>query len=160
MKSLEDIVVKYDGTVRDSKNNFVQKLYGEDGFIAEFIEKHKFASAELSDEDFKARYRWEENELISKYGYKPDQVVKMIEEYEKIKEGKQRMRNLFIQGKDITTIEYYCPIKIDRLINKIKAINYGYNQDSVDPLLVYEKVEKLLEKCIPSQAAREYAKIL
>ena len=70
------------------------------------------------------------------------------------------MRNIFIQGKDITTIEYYCPIKIDRLINKIKAINYGYNQDSVDPLLVYERIEKLLEKCIPSQSAREYAKIL
>jgi DNA-directed RNA polymerase II subunit RPB1 len=34
VKSLEDLIVKYDGTVRDSKNNFLQKMYGEDGFIS------------------------------------------------------------------------------------------------------------------------------
>ena len=45
MKSLEDLVVKYDGSVRDSKNNLLQKLYGEDNFIAEYIEKHRFPGA-------------------------------------------------------------------------------------------------------------------
>ena len=49
MKSLEDLVIRYDGTVRDSQNNFLQKLYGEDGFLSEFIEKHKFSGAELSE---------------------------------------------------------------------------------------------------------------
>ena len=34
VKSLEDIVIKYDGTVRDSQNNLLQKLYGEDSFAA------------------------------------------------------------------------------------------------------------------------------
>lgn len=37
VKSLEDIVIRYDGTVRDSSNNLLQKLYGEDSFTAEFI---------------------------------------------------------------------------------------------------------------------------
>ena len=45
MKSLEDLVVKYDGSVRDSKSNFLQKLYGEDNFISEYIEKHRFSAA-------------------------------------------------------------------------------------------------------------------
>lgn len=31
MKALEDIMVKYDGTVRTSKELIVQLLYGEDG---------------------------------------------------------------------------------------------------------------------------------
>jgi DNA-directed RNA polymerase II subunit RPB1 len=43
VKSLEDIAVKYDGTVRDSQNNLLQKLYGEDSFSAEYIEKHKLS---------------------------------------------------------------------------------------------------------------------
>ena len=34
IKALEDVIVKYDGTVRDSQNNIVQRLYGEDGFAA------------------------------------------------------------------------------------------------------------------------------
>jgi DNA-directed RNA polymerase II subunit RPB1 len=28
IKALEDVIVKYDGTVRDSQNNIVQRLYG------------------------------------------------------------------------------------------------------------------------------------
>ena len=45
VKSLEDLIVKYDGTIRDSKNNFLQKLYGEDGFMPEYIENQKFVGA-------------------------------------------------------------------------------------------------------------------
>lgn len=37
VKSLEDLMIRYDGTVRDSKNNFLQKMYGEDGFLSEYI---------------------------------------------------------------------------------------------------------------------------
>jgi DNA-directed RNA polymerase II subunit RPB1 len=48
VKSLEDIVIQYDGTVRDSQNNLLQKLYGEDSFSAEYIEKHKISDVELS----------------------------------------------------------------------------------------------------------------
>jgi DNA-directed RNA polymerase II subunit RPB1 len=32
MKSLENLMVKYDCSVRDSKNNMLQNIYGEDGF--------------------------------------------------------------------------------------------------------------------------------
>ena len=39
IKALEDIMVKYDGTVRDSSNNIIQFLYGEDGMNAEYVEK-------------------------------------------------------------------------------------------------------------------------
>ena len=39
IKALEDIMVKYDGTVRDSANNIIQFLYGEDGMNAEYIER-------------------------------------------------------------------------------------------------------------------------
>jgi DNA-directed RNA polymerase beta' subunit len=31
-------MVKYDGTVRTSKEQVIQFLYGEDGFAAEYIE--------------------------------------------------------------------------------------------------------------------------
>lgn len=37
VKSLEDLSIRYDGSVRDSQNNLLQKLYGEDSFLSEFI---------------------------------------------------------------------------------------------------------------------------
>jgi DNA-directed RNA polymerase II subunit RPB1 len=48
VKSLEDLSIRYDGSVRDSQNNFLQKLYGEDSFLSEFIEKHRSSDSELS----------------------------------------------------------------------------------------------------------------
>ena len=65
--------------------------------------------------------------------------MKMNEEYEKLRDSKKRMREIFVLGKDSTSIEYYCPIKVDRLINKIRT-NYGYDKEIVEPLFVYEKV--------------------
>ena len=38
VKALEDVMVKYDGTVRNSLGQIVQFLYGEDGMAGEFIE--------------------------------------------------------------------------------------------------------------------------
>ena len=35
IKALEDVMVQYDGTVRTSKHELVQYLYGEDGMAGE-----------------------------------------------------------------------------------------------------------------------------
>ena len=79
VKSLEDLVIKYDGTVRDSRNNFLQKLYGEDGFVAEYIEKHKFGDAEKSESEFREIYRWDDDYLLQKFHYKNDDIIRLNE---------------------------------------------------------------------------------
>lgn len=38
IKALEDVQVKYDGTVRTSRDNVIQFIYGEDGLEAQHIE--------------------------------------------------------------------------------------------------------------------------
>ena len=39
MKALEDVMVKYDGTVRTSKELMITFLYGEDGMAGEHFER-------------------------------------------------------------------------------------------------------------------------
>ena len=63
------MVIQYDGTVRDSQKNMLQKLYGEDSFSAEFIEKQRNSDVELSEEAFRAKFGWERKVLESKYKY-------------------------------------------------------------------------------------------
>ena len=41
VKAMEDIMVKYDGTVRNSLGDVIQFLYGEDGMDAVWIERQK-----------------------------------------------------------------------------------------------------------------------
>jgi hypothetical protein len=36
----------------------LQKLYGEDSFTAEYIEKHKPPGFDMSIDDFKRRFGW------------------------------------------------------------------------------------------------------
>jgi hypothetical protein len=44
-------------------------------------------------------------------------------------------------NKDTTDIEYYCPIKFERLINKIKStVKIRQKQEPTSPLFIYEKV--------------------
>ena len=56
VKALEDVVVKYDGTVRDGYNNIIQFLYGEDGIDATHIETQKFDILDLNRHDFQKKY--------------------------------------------------------------------------------------------------------
>ena len=42
-------MVKYDGTVRDSSNNIIQFLYGEDGINAEYIENQRIELIGMQD---------------------------------------------------------------------------------------------------------------
>jgi len=49
IKALEDVMVKYDGTVRTSKNVIIQFLYGEDGLAGEHFETIKIDLYKLDD---------------------------------------------------------------------------------------------------------------
>jgi hypothetical protein len=49
-------------------------------------------------------------------------VKRLAEEVELLNRCRIRLREIFVLNKDSSEVEYYCPIKIERLINKIKAM--------------------------------------
>lgn len=79
VKSLEDIVIQYDGTVRDSQNNLLQKLYGEDSFSAQYIEKHKITDAELSEEAFRIKYGWDKKILEARWKMDENKIKRLAD---------------------------------------------------------------------------------
>jgi hypothetical protein len=52
IKSLEDINVCYDGTVRNSAGCIIQFLYGEDGLAGEQVERQNFKILTMNDNEF------------------------------------------------------------------------------------------------------------
>lgn len=56
-KALEDIMAKYDGTVRNSLGDIVQFVYGEDGLDGQHIEKQKVDFIRRSDSSFEKMFR-------------------------------------------------------------------------------------------------------
>ena len=53
VKAMEDIIVKYDGTVRNSAGDVIQFLYGEDGMDATYVESQKIDTLRHSKDKFK-----------------------------------------------------------------------------------------------------------
>ena len=61
MKLLEDLMINYDGTVRNSTGNIIQFIYGEDGMAAEYIEDQEFEILNMDDNTLIKNYKLLEN---------------------------------------------------------------------------------------------------
>lgn len=57
VKALEEVMAKYDGTVRNSLGDIVQFVYGEDGLDAVHIEGQKLDIISCSDHQFEKKFR-------------------------------------------------------------------------------------------------------
>lgn len=57
VKALEDIMVHYDGSTRNSLGDIIQFVYGEDGIDGTQVEKQSVDTIPGSDESFEKRYR-------------------------------------------------------------------------------------------------------
>lgn len=58
IKALEDVQVKYDATVRTSRDQVIQFLYGEDGMAAEYIEDLKIPLLKMDNNTMVERFQF------------------------------------------------------------------------------------------------------
>ncbi|CAO2828701.1 unnamed protein product [Amaranthus hypochondriacus] len=72
VKAMEDIMVNYDCTVRNSVGDIIQFLYGEDGMDAVWIESQKLDSLRMKKLEFDATYRYE----FDAENWEPDYMLK------------------------------------------------------------------------------------
>jgi DNA-directed RNA polymerase II subunit RPB1 len=76
VKALEDVMVKYDGTVRNSLGNLVQFLYGEDGMTGEFIEDQRIETLNMDNETLCNEFKFFEDDDLT-----PDLLEKTMQAY-------------------------------------------------------------------------------
>ena len=58
IKALEDVQVKYDATVRTSRDQVIQFLYGEDGMAAEYIEDVSIPLVKMDNNKMEENYQF------------------------------------------------------------------------------------------------------
>lgn len=63
VKAMEDVMVKYDGTVRNSRSSVIQFLYGEDGLDGALVEDQKLDTLRSTNDSFTKRYHLTEPDL-------------------------------------------------------------------------------------------------
>jgi len=125
VKALEDVMVHYDGTVRNSLGDLVQFVYGEDGMDGAFIERQKIDTFGLDNEAFEHNYRVDVTD--GKNGFLPNTLqigvddsslelqMKLDEEYNELLNDRRLLREFVFPTADGLT-PHHLPVNLHRII--------------------------------------------
>ncbi|CEH14257.1 beta and beta-prime subunits of dna dependent rna-polymerase [Ceraceosorus bombacis] len=79
VKALEDVMVHYDGTVRNSTNSVIQFAYGEDGIDGAMVERQHLITHRLTDKQFHDQFHVDLHEANG--GYRPGTLLPGLAEW-------------------------------------------------------------------------------
>ncbi|CAN6481633.1 unnamed protein product [Victoria cruziana] len=165
VKAMEDIMVKYDGTVRNSLGDVIQFLYGEDGMDAVWIESQKLDSLKMKKTEFDKVFRFEfDDENWDPSYLQPDFVedLKTIKELQDVFHAEvQKLegdrRQLATEIATTGDNSWPMPVNLKRLIwNAQKTFKVDLRRPSdMHPMEIVEAVDKLQErlKVVPGEDA-------
>lgn len=157
VKALEEVTVKYDGTIRDSRGNIVQFIYGEDGLDGAHIENQKVDIITMSDKSFNNRYAvdvmsgdvslWRGKLLQAREIQGDTELQEMFdEELEALRDSRDFLRKM---GKG-TEDSMQLPMNIARIIDQAQKnfkIRRGDKTD-LDPRYALTAVKQLLDRLV------------
>ena len=149
MKSLEDLNVKYDLTVRNEKNVIVQFVYGTDNFDPKKVEKQRFELILGSNKDFEKKYKWDD---VSIFNIKIQKILKR--EYNHLMTLRKFFRSKKYYDDDIV----YQPINIYRIV-KQSCKKFKINKNNVSDLnhiYVLNTIKNLIKNTIRINCDNDY----
>ena len=166
MKGMEDIQTRYDGTVRNSANNVIEFLYGEDGMDPVRLEPQSNDLILLSDAQMRRRFQFDvddplfDSEVALSREVKDDMKANreaqqlLAEEFDGLVRARNRMRAIQQTPDYITTFVLPCNVR-----RTIQNVQHKFHIDksaptSLHPRDVVTKVRGLLEaieNTVPSQ---------
>ncbi|KAJ6577080.1 DNA-directed RNA polymerase II, subunit 1 [Mycena sp. CBHHK59/15] len=159
VKALEDVMVCYDGTVRNSLGDLIQFVYGEDGMDGAFIEKQNVDTFALNDDEFRHNYRVDVTDEkggfvggVLQVGLDDSSLelqAKLDEEYSQLVEDRRLLRKFIFPRADPTT-NFYLPVNLQRIVqNATQIFHIDRRQPSdLEPAYIIDAVKELGERLI------------
>ena len=158
VKSLEDIKVHYDFTVRNSRNSIIQFAYGDDNMDPINIERQKLEFIEFDNAKMLEEFYYDIKDINNDVFLSMNEDTK--KEFFKTKPSDiiQKEHDYLLENRDIVRLEYfktlgdldvifYSPINLFRLINNIKykfKIN-NLQLSDLTPNYIIEKTDALID---------------
>ena len=159
VKALEDVMSKYDGTVRNSLGDIVQFVYGEDGLDGVHIEKQKVDHINMSDKKFADRYRLD---VMDDRTHIPSDLLEnanelagnlavqqlLDEEWEQLLKDRKMLRWVNLKKKDDEMMQL--PMNVVRIIDSAKRLFKVDDSQRSDlhPAEVIPQVQQLLDRMV------------
>ena len=169
IKTTEDLKANHDYTVRNSNDQVVQFIYGEDGFNPIYLEEVSIESFILiKQDDLENKFFIKEEDDWDQYVLKKElhKMKKDMNRKNKMKQYNQSVVDriklfhqiLMVYGKkskaseNKTDIQYntYFPINFNRLLKNTKEIYKldGKNKSDINPIELMETIDELYHSCL------------
>ncbi|KAH9994498.1 beta and beta-prime subunits of DNA dependent RNA-polymerase [Russula vinacea] len=159
VKALEDVMVNYDGTVRNSLGDILQFVYGEDGMDGAYIERQRIETFHLNTLEFEHNYRVDVTDPAG--GFLPGVLqvgiddsslelqARLDEEYAQLLEDRRTLRE-FIFPRTPANIPHYLPVNLQRVVqNAVQIFHIDRRKPSdLDPVYIIDAVKELQKKLI------------
>jgi DNA-directed RNA polymerase II subunit RPB1 len=175
IKSMEDLIVRYDGTVRSSVGIVVQFLYGEDGMDATHLEMYDHPKFIMTKEQHENEYKLDP--LSPNFGYDEERQTSYIsseklngisqvqrmdmqrlcqQELEILEQDRHAQESIWRGVKSLSTrrraaeFKLYLPVNVSRLISIARQQMSITDNDTTDllPDTVITQVRKLCSELV------------
>jgi DNA-directed RNA polymerase beta' subunit len=145
VKSMEDAMVNYDGTVRTANKSILQFIYGDSGADTVKQYEHKIKMIEMGDKEIATKYVFADNEINKMKGYTSADNKAYFEEL-------LQMRDLLRQTQIKSRMQYITmstsfmiPVNISRIVDNIKNSADNKNSDKLEPGYIIERLNFILD---------------
>lgn len=150
IKSMEDLIVHHDGTVRDANNNVIQYHYGEDGVNPTKIETQSYGIGELTGEQINKEYGMREVDwstvLIEGTMREQEEETAIAAYVQQLFYDQRMMVEGVFQKKTLDSGSVFAPVNLARMILNVK-VRFGLNpanKTDLTPAVVLKGIERLL----------------
>jgi DNA-directed RNA polymerase II subunit RPB1 len=167
VKAMEDLVVQYDGTVRNSTGDIVQFAYGEDGMDGTYLEKQPFDLMTESNANFELIYKidlnqyqerqetWMEKNVVDSLIQDPAAHATLLGEFEQLERDRAFLRKEIWPLTNDSTMTV--PLQMARLIRNAqwrfgvgdaasKITDKKRALSDLNPVVVIQEVHRLCDR--------------
>ncbi|KAI0271722.1 RNA polymerase II large subunit [Gloeopeniophorella convolvens] len=159
VKALEDVMVHYDGTVRNSLGDVLQFVYGEDGMDGAYIERQRIDTFPISDSEFERTFRVDVTDPHG--GFLPGVLQvgiddsslelqgRLDEEYAQLVEDRRLLRS-FVFPRMSSNIPHYLPVNLHRIVqNASQIFHIDLRKPSdLDPVYIIDALKELQTRLV------------
>ena len=160
IKSLEDLSVRYDMSVRNNKNKIIQFQYGTDGINTMKVETIQLPITKMSMEEIYAHFQMPNDGDVRNFvisNYNADTKKRFKKQKKELITKTRNIIDMFLNKRDDilknvfnyeSDINIHIPVNFYRIINNVQNNLYISDNNIVDitPLEVYYLIEKKLNE--------------
>ena len=145
IKSMEDIMVKYDGTVRTANDLLLQSVYGSSGADTTKQYEYTIRLIEMSNAEVDNKFKFTSQELKSYKNYSNEDNNKYISDLIDLRNTIRKSVRSAKLDYIVLTMTFMLPVNLNRIINNTMGSETNKKSSGIlDPVYINAKLEEII----------------